>query len=63
MSNEDIEKTAAITLFALFEYLFNHFRLRNSSAKFQCFMDNIFMDRDYSFVYKDDISVSSEIQS
>lgn len=58
MSDEDSKKTAVITAFDLFEYLFMPFSLRNNSATFQRFMDNIFMGIDYIFVYIDDILVS-----
>ena len=56
----DIEKSAVITPFGLFEYLFMPFGLRNSSSTFQRFMDSIFMDVGCVFVYIDDILVFSE---
>ena len=55
----DIEKTAVITPFGLFEYLMMPFGLRNSGATFQRFMDDIFRDLDFIFVYMDDILVFS----
>ena len=56
----DIEKSAVITPFGLFEYLFMPFGLRSSSSTFQRFVDSIFMDVGCVFVYIDDILVFSE---
>ncbi len=41
MAAQDIAKTAIITPFGLFEYLFMPFGLRNATQTFQCFMDSL----------------------
>ena len=56
----DIEKTAVVTPFGSFEWLFMPFGLRNASSTFQRYMDNLFMDMECVFVYIDDILVFSE---
>ena len=60
MNKNDIEKTAVITPFGLFEYKFMPYGLRNAAATFQRFMDNIFLNCDFAFVYLDDILIFSE---
>lgn len=57
---DDVEKTAIITPFGLFEYLFTPYGLRNAGSTFQRFMDHIFMDFNRCFIYIDDILVFSE---
>jgi hypothetical protein len=56
---EDIHKTAIITPFGLFEYLRMPFGLRNAAQTFQRFVDSIFRDLDFVFVYLDDILIAS----
>lgn len=56
---EDVFKTALTTPFGLFEFKCMPFGLRNSSQTFQRFMDTIFHDLNFVFVYIDDILVSS----
>ena len=60
MNPSDIEKTAVTTPFSLFEYKFMPFGLRNSAATFQRFMDSIFRDLDFVFVYLDDLLIYSD---
>lgn len=60
MAAEDIEKTAIITPFGLFEFLVMPYGLKNASQTFQRFVDSIFRDLDYVFVYIDDILIMSE---
>lgn len=55
----DIEKTAIITPFGLFEYVKMPFGLRNSAQTFQRWMDEICRDLNFVFVYIDDILVAS----
>ena len=57
---DDIEKTAINTPFGLFEYIYMPFGLRNSSSTFSRFMDNIFVNCNFVFIYLDDILIFSE---
>ena len=59
MAHEDIEKTAIITPFGLYEFLFMPFGLKNSSQKFQRYIDSIFRDLDFIFCYIDDFIIFS----
>lgn len=52
---DDREKTAIITPFGLFEFNVMTFGLRNAAQTFQRYMNNIFGDLDFVFVYIDDI--------
>lgn len=60
VQEEDIEKTAVLTPFGLYEYLFMPYGLKNAGATFQRFMDNIFLDLKCVFVYLDDVLIFSE---
>ncbi|XP_053969219.1 uncharacterized protein LOC128870592 [Anastrepha ludens] len=55
----DKEKTAIITPFALYEFNVMAFGLGNASQTFQRFMNKLFMNLDFVFVYIDDICVAS----
>jgi hypothetical protein len=55
----NILKTAIITLFGLFEYIYMPFGLRNSAQAFQRLMDNLFRGLDFCFTYMDDNLVAS----
>ena len=57
---EDIPKTAVITPFGLYEYLFMPFGLRNGAQTLQCFADQIFRDTPFAFAYLDDIIIASK---
>ena len=57
---DDIEKTAVISPFGLYEYLYMPFGLRNASCTFQRYMNNLFLNVDCAFVYLDDILIFSE---
>lgn len=59
MNEEDIPKTAIITPFGLFEFLFMTFGLRNASKTFQRLMDEVFRGLDFVFCYIDDIFIAS----
>ena len=59
MAEEDICKTAIITLFGMFEFLRLPFGLRNVRNTFQRMMDSILGDLPYCFTYVDDILVFS----
>jgi len=59
MAPNDIEKTAVITPFGLFEYLYMPFGLRNSAQTLQRMMDTMFRDLPFTMVYLDDILIFS----
>jgi hypothetical protein len=56
---DDIQKTAIITPFRIFEFPFMSFGLRNAAQTFQRFGDEIPKDLDYCFAYIDNIIVFS----
>ncbi|CAH8500850.1 unnamed protein product [Schistosoma guineensis] len=56
---EDIEKTAIITPFGLFEFLRMPFGLKNAAQTFQCFMDDVTRGLDFVFAYIDDVLIAS----
>jgi hypothetical protein len=59
MAAEDIEKTAIVTPFGLFEYLFMPFGLTNAAQSFQCLMDKLFRHLPFVFTYLDDHLIAS----
>jgi len=59
MAQEDIEKTAIITPFGLFEYLFMPFGLTNAAQSFQRLMDKLFRHLPFVFTYLDDHLIAS----
>jgi len=59
MATADVEKTAIITPFGLFEYIKMPFGLRNSAQTFQRLMDHLFRLLGFAFTYIDDILVAS----
>ncbi len=59
MAAQDIAKTAIITPFCLFEYLFMPFGLRNAAQTFQCFMDSLLKHLPFVFCYLDVIIIAS----
>ena len=59
MSEDDIQKTAIITPFSLFEFLRMPFGLKNSAQAFQRLMDGVLRGLPSVFVYLDDILVAS----
>lgn len=56
---EDVEKTAIITPFGLFEFLRLPFGLRNASQTFQRFMHYILRDLPFAYSYIDDVLIAS----
>jgi hypothetical protein len=62
MAAEDIEKTAIITPFGLFEYLFMPFGLTNAAQSFQRLMDKLFRHLPFVFTYLDDHLITSRTQ-
>ena len=59
MAQDDIQKTAIITPFGLFEFLRMPFGLKNSAQAFQRLMDGVLRGLPSVFVYLDDILVAS----
>lgn len=59
MAPNDIDKTAIITPFGLFEFPVMTFGLRNAAQTFQRFIDNVLRGLDFAFPYLDDILVAS----
>lgn len=59
VAEEDINKTAIITPFGLFEFPFMSFGLRNAAQTFQRFIDEVLRGLEFCFSYIDDILVAS----
>jgi hypothetical protein len=59
MDPADIAKTAIITPFGLFEYLFMPFGLTNAAQTFQRLMDRLFGHLPFVFTYLDDHLIAS----
>jgi hypothetical protein len=59
VTTKDIPKTAIITPFGLFEYLFTHFGLSNTAQTFQRMMDHTTDGLEGVFAYMDDSRVGS----
>src|SRR5450830_1451924 len=59
MAAEDIPKTAIITPFGLFEYVFMPFGLKNAAQTFQRLMDRLFRRLPFVFTYLDDNLIAS----
>ena len=60
MATDDIQKTAIITPFGLYEFLRMPFGLKNSAQAFQRLMDTVCRGLSFAFVYIDDILVASK---
>lgn len=59
VAEEDVPKTAIVTPFGLYEFLFMSFGLRNAAQSFQRFIDEVLRGLDFCFSYIDDILVAS----
>ncbi len=59
MAAHNIAKTAIITPFGLFEYLFMPFGLHNAAQTFQRCMDGLFKQLPFMFCYLDDLIIAS----
>lgn len=59
VNEEDIEKTAIITPFGLFEFPCMTFGMRNAAQTFQRFMHEVLRGIDFAFSYLDDILIAS----
>ena len=60
---DDIQKTAVITPFGLFEFLRMPFGLRNAAQSFQRFIDEVLRGLDFCFGYIDDLLIASATRS
>jgi len=60
MSAADVEKTAIVTPFGLFEYIFMPFGLSNAAQTFQRLMDGLFRKLPFVFTYLDDHLIASK---
>ena len=63
MAPDDVQKTAIITPFGLYEFLRMPFGLKNSAQAFQRLMDGILRGLPFVFVYLDDILFASSSPS
>ena len=59
VAKEDIQKTAIVTPFGLWEFVRMPFGLKNGAQRFQRLMDKILGDLPWAFVYLDDVLVAS----
>src|SRR5450830_485225 len=59
MAEADIPKTAIITPFGLFEYVYMPFGLKNAAQTFQRLMDRLFRRLPFVFTYLDDNLIAS----
>ena len=59
MSEADICKTAIVTPFGLFEFLYMPFGLKNAAQTFQRLMDRIFRGLPFVFIYLDNVLIAS----
>ena len=57
VAEKDVQKTAIITPFGLYDFLKMPFGLRNAAQTFQWLMDTVCQDLLFAFVYIDDIHV------
>ncbi|KAL4104776.1 hypothetical protein QTP88_020052 [Uroleucon formosanum] len=57
---EHIPKTAITTPFGLFEFVRMGFGLKNAAQSFQRFINEVFVELDFCFIYIDDILVASQ---
>ncbi|XP_066584056.1 uncharacterized protein [Prorops nasuta] len=62
MHEEDIGKTAITTPWGLYEYLVMPFGLKNATQTFQRYINHIFRDLEFVFIYVDDILVMSDTE-
>ncbi len=60
VADNDIEKTAVITPFGLYEYVTMPAGLKNAAQTFQRFIDTLFRDLPFVYAYIDDILVASK---
>jgi hypothetical protein len=56
---DDVPKTAILTPFGLYEFLFMPFGLRNAAQSFQRMMDKVFAGLPFVFIDLDDILIAS----
>jgi cleavage and polyadenylation specificity factor subunit 1 len=63
MKEEDIQKTAVITPFGMFEFLKMPFGLKTAAQTFQRLMDTVLQGLPFIFVYLDDILIASRSEA
>jgi cleavage and polyadenylation specificity factor subunit 1 len=61
VASPDIPKTATVTPFSLFEYLYMPFGLRNAAQTFQRLMDRLFAHLPNIFVYLDILLATADM--
>jgi hypothetical protein len=59
VAEADVPKTAVITPFGLFEYVYMTFGLRNAAQSFQRYIHRALRDLEFVYVYIDDILIAS----
>lgn len=62
LAEEDIQKTALITPFGLFEFPYMTFGLCNAAQTFQRFLNTVIQGLDFCFAYLDDILIASRTE-
>lgn len=60
LAEEDVQKTALITPFGLFEFPYMTFGLCNAAQSFQRFLNTVLQGLDFCFAYLDDILIASK---
>ena len=60
VNKDDIPKTAIITPFGLFEYIYMPFGLKNAAQTFQRLMDSLLRHFPFVFVFLDDLLIFSK---
>jgi hypothetical protein len=63
MNEGDIPKTAIMTPFGLYEFIFMPFGLKNAAQTFQGLMESLFCTIPFIFIYLDDILIFSSSRS
>ncbi len=61
VATADVDKTAKIMPFGLFEFVRMPFGLRNAGMMFQCLMDSLLGTLSFAFIYLDDILIASQL--
>jgi len=62
VAKEDVPKTAVITPFGLFEFVYMTFGLRNAAQSFQRYIHSALRNLDFVYAYIDDILIASSTE-